>query len=1019
MSRTRSVVVVIAAVMLFASACSGQDVSDTTASTTTAPIDTTTSTTVVEIEPQSLAWSEVFDVPEPYMVDTIVSAHDRFYALAQDHEAGYDATSMMWTSDDGTEWAAADMNVFGTDATVRELVGSEQGVLAIGFVPAGTGHAATAWFSADGVDWVASDLGYLVEPATQPYTSNMLWFEAAAVGQGGGAVVIARAAPTLDWTAAQQAAWKALPDEFAKVGLDRVTTTPQTVSVTVGPFSVFSESLASLGLDDVQDAQRRTNRPPEAAPFLFITEDLDNWVVDDGNPMSAEYVPAIVTVDDEYVALANSMAGSVGVHTSRDGQTWENHGELGDWAELFKIGDRLIAYGWRGSQPVLQVSDDAGRTWHDLSGPDVSGSWIRAAGPAGVLATGTEGEIGWGATPEPSIIERDGYTIIFDPAAEEFTVAAADATVLVSAELRLDDPMWGWGYTAPDELTFDFTSETVAVTDPTTGDTLVTLTFDDLDGLQSGMVDYGGDLLLFSGDLEQWTVTPMVEAFGKSSMLTATCVGEDKVVSAVASLPVFPGLPHDQSIWMGIPVIGDATPTTQPVDAAPEVAMDGPAPGWERVTDLEGQDVNSIVATDSGVWAVVGDPDDPNELWFSPDGTSWSELDTAALLGEGASIDTLVSGGPGLVAVGFRPADGTKEAVAWTSTDGEVWTVSPLGYVLPTPERPAEVVGLQILEVAAGPSGAVIAASVWEGFDHDRLEPNVAGALPEALQPFATGMGVMIDPWHVSVSVGPFQVFSETVDNLDVDQDLFDAYGRATSGAGPDLMFFATDDFETWQQADDWPGGDNHISALVATSEGYLADTWAWGTGDGPYQSTDGLVWEETELAANHGTIHWFGTHDGRVLMLAEPDGTLWESDDDGTTWTTFAALPSDAYELRAGGMGLVAWGEHDSGWWDPTNWAPTVIDSGGFTLTATSGNDGLSVTDASGTPVVTANLYGEPGPGGFALPPFIEVDHDRGLFTITDPANGDTLMTITYSEMQVAYDDAQGSAGIGPDTFV
>ncbi len=976
-------------------------------------MQTTTSTPTVEA--QSLAWSKVFEVAEPYTVGTIVSAHDRFYALAHDHEAGYYAPSVVWTSKDGTEWVETDTNVFGSDATVRELVGSEQGLLALGFVPTGEGHSATAWFSADGVAWEASDLGYLVDPAPQPYIYNVLWFAAAALGPNG-AVVSAGAGPGLDWAASEQAAWQALPDEFASVGLDRIGMTPETVVVSVGPFAVFSESLESLGLDEVLEAQRRTNSPSEDERLVFTTEDLKKWTTATDNPMEAEYVPAIVTVGGEYVAVVSDMSPSASLLTSRDGQAWEKIGTLDGGGGLFVVGDRLVANGWRGSQQAIQVSDDGGRAWDDVPGPDVSVSRITSAGPAGVLATGSEGEVGWGATPEPSVIERDGYTITFDPAAEKFTVAGPDGEVLVSTELKIDDPMWGWGYAVPEELVFDFSSETVAVTDPAKGDTLVTLRFDDLDGLESGMVDYGGELLLFTPDLEQWTATPMVEAFGEESMLTASCVGNDRVIAAVGALPE-PS--DDQSIWLGIPVAGEAAATINPVGEAPLVVMDGPAPAWELVSDFEGENITSMLATDSGIWAVIGDSHQPNALWFSSDGTAWSEVDTTALLGEGASVDTLVSGGPGLVAVGFLPADGTKEAVAWTSTVGEVWTVSSLGYTLPIPERPAEVVELQILKVAAGPSGAVIAASVWEGFDHDRLEPNVAAALPDALQPYATGLGVMIEPWQVSVSVGPFQVFSDSVDNLNVDRDLFDAYERSISGGAPEVVLFATNDFETWQRADDWAGGDNHLSALTATAEGYLADTWVWGTGGGPYESRDGLVWEETELPARHGNIHWFGTHDGRLLMLAEPDATLWESDDGGTSWTTFAALPRDAQEPAVGGMGLIAWGEHESEWWDPTNWGPTVIESGEFTLTATAGKNGFSVTDASGTPVVTADLYGEPVPGGFALPPSVGVDHDRGLITVTDPTNGNTLMTVTYSEMQAAYDDAQGSTGIGPDTFV
>ncbi len=113
----------------------------------------------------------------------------------------------------------------------------------------------------------------------------------------------------------------------------------------------------------------------------------------------------------------------------------------------------------------------------------------------------------------------------FDSARQEFTVADPSGALLVSSDLQMDDPMWGWGYTAPDELVFDFDAETAAVQDPSTGETLVTLTFADLDRLGASMVSYGGEVLLFSPDAVHWTVTTLHEAFGPESVLGASVVG--------------------------------------------------------------------------------------------------------------------------------------------------------------------------------------------------------------------------------------------------------------------------------------------------------------------------------------------------------------------------------------------------------------------------------------------------------------------------------------------------------------
>ena len=145
-------------------------------------------------------------------------------------------------------------------------------------------------------------------------------------------------------------------------------------------------------------------------------------------------------------------------------------------------------------------------------------------------------------------------------------------------------------------------------------------------------------------------------------------------------------------------------------------------------------------------------------------------------------------------------------------------------------------------------------------------------ALPAGLRDFVSGPSVIIDPREISLSVGPFEVFSDEVDNLDVSRDLFDAYERSMDGGGRDTILFVTGDYLTWLQVEHWPGGDDLVAAMTATADGYLADTWFWGNGGGPFESTDGVVWTETELPAGHGSISWFGTHDGRLLMLGDPE---------------------------------------------------------------------------------------------------------------------------------------------------
>ena len=995
------------------------------------PVDAAAVTTIAppaaETGTLGLAWSKAFDVPAPFVVESIVEAHDRFYALANDHAAGYYSPSMLLMSEEGTDWVELDVaGLLSDGASVRRLAGSEHGLLAFGFRPSPEGYSATAWSSLDGAAWDARDLGYVVEPASQPFTTNMLDFSAAALGSSG-AVASAIAFPGFDWTAAQSAAASLLPSELAAVDPDRVGVTHSSAQITVGPFVVYSESLESLGLGEIAEAQRFTNSPSAAGPerrMTFHTDDLEAWSATDGSPMDAEYVMAIVPTDGGYVAAAFDRSGTSDVLVSADGQTWESTGwNMDGMSGLFTMGDRLLTEGWQGPQRVTLVSDDAGRTWEDVGGPDVSGSWIAAAGPAGILATGTEGEVGWGATPEPGVVERDGYTVTFDGAHQDFAVADPNGAEVFSSALQMDDPMWGWEYTAPDDLAFDFDDETASVSDPSTGETLVTLTFADLDQFGASMVDYGGELLLFSPDAERWTVSTLDEAFGPDRMLGASVVGTDRVVAAVGR--GYPDPSRDQSIWVGLPVSGTAMPTTAAPTgnesaALPEAVMDGPALAWERVLDLEDHRLATMLATDLGLWAIGEDDGRPSTLWHSADGATWTRLDTDGLFGEGAVVSGVAEGGPGLLAVGSAPSGDGQEAVAWTSADGQKWTMSSLGRTMPEPEQPFELSELGIRAMATGPEGAVVAATPRTGLDFSLLEPSVAAALPAGLRDYATGMGVMIDPSRIGVSVGPFEVLSASVSDLDVDQDLFAAYGRAVSGGMEDSLFFVTDDYTSWQQVDEWAGGGEPPMTIVATGDGYLAATSGWGDST-LYTSADGLAWEETELPAGAKMVHWFGADGERLLMAGWQDGKIvvWGSDDDGDTWTARAALPADTWDVRTGGFGLVATGEHPSEWWDRSQWT-TVVEQDGLTLSIEQGQDGLVLTGADGETLLTAGVFGAgDGPESLALPSVITADHERGVFTVSDPDSGDALMTITYREMQDAFELAQGPAGRGPDTLV
>ena len=74
-------------------------------------------------------------------------------------------------------------------------------------------------------------------------------------------------------------------------------------------------------------------------------------------------------------------------------------------------------------------------------------------------------------------------------------------------------------------------------------------------------------------------------------------------------------------------------------------------------------------------------PGDPGELrgavWTSEDGLAWSRVPEERLPdlgGDNTQLYAVTTGGPGLVAVGWRESDLVVDPVVWTSPDGETWS---------------------------------------------------------------------------------------------------------------------------------------------------------------------------------------------------------------------------------------------------------------------------------------------------------------------------------------------------------
>lgn len=115
-------------------------------------------------------------------------------------------------------------------------------------------------------------------------------------------------------------------------------------------------------------------------------------------------------------------------------------------------------------------------------------------------------------------------------------------------------------------------------------------------------------------------------------------------------------------------------------DMAAWTSPDGLA--WQQVVvgGAERQYAAAVTAGGPGLVAVGYDTaggDEDAAVWTSPDGTTWTRVphDEAVFGGPGSDeMFGVVTGGPGLVAVGWGQSDGDDAAVVWVSADGSTWT---------------------------------------------------------------------------------------------------------------------------------------------------------------------------------------------------------------------------------------------------------------------------------------------------------------------------------------------------------
>ncbi len=122
--------------------------------------------------------------------------------------------------------------------------------------------------------------------------------------------------------------------------------------------------------------------------------------------------------------------------------------------------------------------------------------------------------------------------------------------------------------------------------------------------------------------------------------------------------------------------------TRQAGDADAAIWTSSDAESWtllvpSDLSELGDQQMITVTTLD-GLFVAGGFSESPESkdafVWTSTDGSDWKRVDDDSLGGDGdQQINAIVTGGPGLVAVGQESIDGDTNAAVWTSIDGISW----------------------------------------------------------------------------------------------------------------------------------------------------------------------------------------------------------------------------------------------------------------------------------------------------------------------------------------------------------
>jgi hypothetical protein len=295
--------------------------------------------------------------------------------------------------------------------------------------------------------------------------------------------------------------------------------------------------------------------------------------------------------------------------------------------------------------------------------------------------------------------------------------------------------------------------------------------------------------------------------------------------------------------------------------------------------------------------------------WYSPDGTSWEQLDVPTMGGPGRqNVQSVTAVGTTLVAGGFGvDASGQGKPVVWRSTDGRAW--SERSDVLPLADNGRNAASdMSIRSLSVSRDGSEILAS-----GGDDWRPHVWQSLDAGVT------------WRRVGDVVHGTLFEDGVDLVDVGRSGDDV---VAIGGEPTVLQLENGRWLEATGEDSFPkGGEKPAATTVLAHDGDLL-TGGYhfqSPGNGARERYTGSVWlgqggdlteVEPEGEAEHllaGKVNDlarfkagyvavgfedFSLADKRTAADRKPDGLLWTSPD-GKRWTRRASrLPEPDPEL-------------------------------------------------------------------------------------------------------------------------